>query len=62
MSIAVYPLIMILPQTFTFDLGSSFPVVCTPIKAYTCVMCGLWSGLIIGYITELFTSNNYSPV
>lgn len=25
-------------------------------------MCGLWSGLIIGVITEIFTSNAYSPV
>jgi len=25
-------------------------------------MCGLWSGLIIGYVTEIFTSNMYSPV
>jgi H+-translocating diphosphatase len=25
-------------------------------------MCGLWSGFIIGYITEIYTSNAYSPV
>ena len=25
-------------------------------------MLGLWSGLIIGYVTEVFTSNAYSPV
>lgn len=25
-------------------------------------MCGLWSGLIIGWITEIYTSNAYSPV
>jgi H(+)-translocating pyrophosphatase len=25
-------------------------------------MCGLWSGLIIGVITEIFTSNTYAPV
>jgi H+-translocating diphosphatase len=62
MSIAVYPLAMVLPETFTFDLGSSYPIVCSPMKAYICVMCGLWSGLIIGFITEIFTSNNYSPV
>lgn len=29
---------------------------------YTCVMAGLWSGLAIGFITEYYTSNRYSPV
>lgn len=37
-------------------------VVCTPINAYYCVMCGLWSGFIIGWVTEVYTSNAYSPV
>lgn len=27
-----------------------------------CICTGLWSGLVIGYITEYFTSNTYSPV
>lgn len=27
-----------------------------------CVMCGLWSGLLIGFITEYFTSHSYGPV
>jgi len=26
------------------------------------VCCGLWSGLIIGYVTEYYTSHSYSPV
>ncbi len=25
-------------------------------------MCGLWTGLIIGFITEYYTSNRFSPV
>merc|ERR1719384_1712759 len=25
-------------------------------------LCGLWSGLIIGYVTEYYTSHSYSPV
>merc|ERR1719389_1297831 len=29
--------------------------------AYGCVMCGLWSGMFIGLITEYYTSNAYSP-
>jgi len=31
-------------------------------NAYYCVMCGLWSGFIIGWVTEVYTSNQYSPV
>jgi len=27
-----------------------------------CGLCGLWSGLIIGYITEYYTSASYTPV
>jgi len=29
---------------------------------FFCIMCGLWSGMIIGYITEYFTSHSYTPV
>lgn len=29
---------------------------------YTCVMTGLWSGLAIGFMTEYYTSNRFSPV
>jgi len=27
-----------------------------------CVVSGLWGGLIIGIVTEYYTSNRYSPV
>jgi len=29
--------------------------------AFACVCCGLWGGLIIGFVTEYYTSYNYSP-
>ncbi|MCO5605917.1 hypothetical protein L7F22_060103 [Adiantum nelumboides] len=29
---------------------------------FFCMAVGLWAGLIIGYTTEYFTSNAYSPV
>ncbi len=48
-----------LPATFGF---TQFAGVCTPWKAFACIASGLWSGLIIGYVTEIFTSNQYSPV
>jgi len=38
------------------------PFHCTRIDALVCVLCGLWSGLLIGYTTEYFTSNTYRPV
>jgi H(+)-translocating pyrophosphatase len=31
-------------------------------KVFICIACGLWSGLVIGYTTEYFTSNTYKPV
>merc|ERR1712051_551916 len=30
-------------------------------QAYGCVMLGLWSGLLIGLVTEYYTSNSHSP-
>lgn len=33
-----------------------------PIHAFICALCGLWSGLVIGYITEYYTSHSYQPV
>ncbi|OMJ93715.1 hypothetical protein SteCoe_3281 [Stentor coeruleus] len=30
--------------------------------AFVCIICGLWSGLIIGFVTEYFTSHSYTPV
>jgi len=37
-------------------------IACTPLKAFACVASGLWSGLIIGFVTEYYTSSSYSPV
>lgn len=33
-----------------------------PLDAWYCTLFGLWSGLIIGYVTEYYTSHSYSPV
>jgi len=51
---AIVPLLYFLPPTFSF--GSN-PTVCTPWKVFGCVALGLWSGMIIGFITEYYTSN-----
>lgn len=76
MTVALIPLLNYLPEKFSFidRLTTIDPLTnkavtviakittCTPWGAFTCVACGLWSGLIIGFVTEIFTSNAYSPV
>ena len=32
------------------------------LDVYACICSGLWSGLLIGFITEYYTSNRYAPV
>jgi len=56
---AIYPLVSYLPDTFTFS-GSTTTY--TKWGAFYSVICGLWSGFIIGLVTEVYTSNAYSPV
>jgi len=62
MTVAVIPIIYLLPETFTFGGLTGDVILCTRWKAFACVAAGLWSGLIIGWITEIYTSNSYSPV
>lgn len=50
------PLTQLLPWSFTIGMGKQ-AVECTQWKAYGCVVTGLWCGLIIGIVTEIFTSN-----
>jgi len=57
MTAALSPLVLVLPDTFTIGATEV-----TPWSAYACIICGLWSGFIIGWITEIYTSNMYSPV
>jgi inorganic pyrophosphatase len=53
--------INVLPDTFTFIRGTEVYVV-SNVNAFVCTACGLWSGLTIGIVTEMFTSHSYSPV
>lgn len=53
----------VLPETFTFPgAAGQLILTSTPWKAFGCIACGLWSGLVIGYVTEIYTSNTYRPV
>jgi len=44
-----------------FSLDAQHPEV-SRWMACISVLCGLWSGLIIGYVTEYYTSHSYRPV
>ena len=61
MSILVIPAIFVLPPSANIPFGGNNYVV-NRWKVYVCIMIGLWTGLIIGFITEYYTSNKYSPV
>lgn len=50
-----------LPPAFVMPMGNEY----TEVKWWYCamsIMLGLWSGLMIGYITEYYTSHSYFPV
>ncbi|XP_057786915.1 pyrophosphate-energized vacuolar membrane proton pump 1-like, partial [Salvia miltiorrhiza] len=50
-----------LPSSFTiFNFGVQKDV--KNWQLFLCVCVGLWAGLIIGFVTEYYTSNAYSPV
>lgn len=61
MSLAIIPITYVLPSSFYLDVFTH-QYEMTRWQAYGSVVIGLWAGLIIGYITEVFTSNAYSPV
>jgi len=53
------------PITFTVGGTAGVPPVTTVFyysDVFTCIACGLWSGLLIGFITEYYTSHSYRPV
>ena len=60
----IYALAAISPPS-SFDLArvNGVDVISfTPVKAWACVVSGLWSGCLIGFITEYYTSHSYAPV
>jgi len=68
------PVVFLLSWNFfpnEFDIGGRWADDGTQLEApkivkhyyiFFCVCCGLWSGLVIGYITEYYTSHSYTPV
>ena len=52
-----------LPSSFDLARVNGVDVISfTPVKAWACVVSGLWSGCLIGFITEYYTSHSYRPV
>merc|ERR1719473_542314 len=70
MTAATLPLALyFLPDKFTFSdfttISTSTTLslaTCTNIGAWVCVVCGLWGGCIIGFVTEYYPSHSYNPV
>lgn len=58
MSLIVIAAVGVLPDTFSFE-GQTEKV--TKWTAYGCIIFGLWAGMLIGFFTEYYTSNAYSP-
>jgi len=62
MTLAQILVIQVLPdEGFDIVSGSTTKTV-MPWDCFYCVTSGLWAGLIIGLITEYYTSNTYEPV
>jgi inorganic pyrophosphatase len=62
MTVALIPAVYILPDSFSFkDEKGVVEKTTTSWQAYGCIMFGLWSGMIIGFATEYYTSNSYAP-
>jgi len=74
MTVAMFPVCaMFMPQEFYLG-PKSFASACVegvntskcvtmgPMSAFCCIAAGLWGGLIIGFVTEYYTSHSYNPV
>ena len=61
LAIFLIPLLQFFPEEALIEFaGVTYNA--TRLDVYACVSAGLWSGLLIGFITEYYTSNTYSPV
>lgn len=61
MTIGMVPAMFLLPETFELDLAGGQQKTVQRWAAFGCIMFGLWSGMLIGFITEYYTSNAYGP-
>jgi inorganic pyrophosphatase len=58
----VLPAMYLLPESFTFLGGANKePLEAHRWTCFGCVMFGLWSGMIIGFVTDYYTNNRWNP-
>ena len=55
------PLLFVMPESAKIEFAGVIYQATRP-ELYGCVTSGLWAGLLIGFITEYYTSNRYAPV
>ena len=61
MSVMLVPLLFVMPESAKIEFAGVIYQATRP-ELYGCVASGLWAGLLIGFITEYYTSNRYAPV
>ena len=61
LSAMLVPLLFVMPESAKIEFAGVIYQATRP-ELYGCVASGLWAGLLIGFITEYFTSNRYAPV
>merc|ERR1711964_559109 len=54
--------IVFLPEEFDISREGDAPFMVRNYYMFICASLGLWSGLLIGFVTEYYTSNQYRPV
>ena len=63
MTIIVFPCTKVLPADgFVLQIEGDEDKTVSQMQAFGCIAFGLWSGCIIGFSTEYYTSNAYEPV
>lgn len=58
MSLCLVPSVYLLPTEINLP---GVAATTSQWQVYGCIMFGLWSGMIIGFVTEYYTSNAYEP-
>lgn len=56
------PMVYVIAHGYLPDKFDIQGLSCTNTDVFVCVITGLWAGLLIGFITEFYTSHSYKPV
>jgi len=63
MTFTVVPSVYLLPETFEFVGGATGAEGLKTDRwtCFGCIMFGLWSGMVIGFVTDYYTNNSWAP-